>query len=287
MEAQFIGQAVWYGLVNGTSYVVFSVGLTLIFGVMGVLNLAHGEIAMLGAMLAYALMTYLGLNYFLALPLSVILIGACGVIFNRVAILPLVSASPLSVLLSTIGLSYILLNGSAAIWGSDIYALDFPLKEVMQAGGIRISQESIMLLLLGAAGVVSVYFLLTKVRLGKCMRATSQNLIGANLVGINTNRVYDFTLVIASALAALGGVLIGTIWTASPYLGQRLLMKGFVIVIVGGMGNITGVIGVGLAIGILEAIFGVFVSPYFREAFIYGIMIVVLLLKPEGLFAGR
>ena len=203
MEVNFVAQAVWYGLVNGASYVVFAIGLTLIFGVMGVLNLAHGELAMLGAMFVFSLTASLGLSYFLALPLAVVVVAASGVIFNRVAILPLVRASPLSVFLSTIGVSYILLNGSAAIWGSDVRVLSSPLTAVMQVGVIRISQESVMLLVLGAVGVAALYLLLTKVRLGKSMRATSQNLTGASLVGINVNRMYDFTLVIASALAAL------------------------------------------------------------------------------------
>ena len=287
MEVNFIAQAVWYGLVNGASYVVFAIGLSLIFGVMGVLNLAHGEIAMLGAMFAFSLMASLGVPYFLALPIAVVVIAASGVIFNRVAILPLVRSSPLSVFLSTIGVSYILLNGSAAIWGSNIRTLHSPLTAIIPVGDIRVSQESIMLLVLGAIGVAALYLLLTKARLGKSMRATSQDLTGASLAGINTNRVYDSTLVIACALAALAGVLIGTIWTANPFLGQRLLLKGFVIVIVGGMGNIPAVVGIGLGIGILEALFGTFVSPYYREAFIYGIMIVVLMFKPEGLFARR
>ena len=287
MEINFVAQAVWYGLINGASYVIFAIGLILIFGVMSVFNIAHGEIAMIGAMFAYALMTYLGLNYFLALPLAIALVGGCGVILNRVAIKPL-RTSPLSVYLSTIAVGFILLNGDIAIFGINVYRVTPPFTgRAAQVAGVVISQEAVLLLLLGAAGMVALHLILTKTWLGKTMRATAQNSTGASLIGINTNRVYDSTLFVASALAALAGVLIATVWTVSPYMGQRLLLKGFVVVILGGMGNIMGVVAIGLGIGILEALFGTFVSPFFREAFIYGIMIVVLMLKPEGLFAVR
>ena len=119
------------------------------------------------------------------------------------------------------------------------------------------------------------------------MRATAQNPIGANLSGINTKRVYDYTMMISAGLAALSGVLLAPVLSAHPSMGQPLLLTGLVIVIVGGLGNLNGTIIVGLLIALLEALFGQYVSTFYRGAFIYGIMIVVLLFRPQGLFAKR
>ncbi len=283
-----LGQSAWYGLVNGAAYVAFAIGVSLIYGVMGALNLAHGELSMLGAMFTYTLMTNLGMPYFAAFILAIVLVAICGLVLHRVSIRPLIHKSPLSVILATLAVGYIILHVSGEVWGSVPYALDSPFTGVMEVpGGIRISMERGMLLLFAVLGVVVLYLLLNRTGAGKRMRATAQNVTGARLVGINTDRVFDLAMIISAALAGLSGIIIATVWSASTFIGQRIFIKGFVIVIIGGMGNIWGVIAIGLAIGIAEAIFGAFVSPYYREAFIYGIMVVALLLKPEGIFTKR
>jgi branched-chain amino acid transport system permease protein len=199
----------------------------------------------------------------------------------------LLHKSPTSVILSTLAVSYIVLHATGQVWGSIPYALDFPFSGVAEVGGVRISMERGMLLLSATVAVVALYLLLNKTMAGKRMRATAQDVIGARLIGIDTNRVHDYTIIVAASMAALSGIAIATVWSASTFIGQRMLIKGFVIVIIGGLGNIWGVIAVGLAVGISEALFGAFVTPYYREAFIYGIMVVILLLKPHGLFAER
>jgi branched-chain amino acid transport system permease protein len=281
------GQLWWYGLEHGAVYVVFAMGLTLGFGVMGIMNLAHGEICMLGAMGVYTLMAYLGLSFFPAAALSIVLVSAFGVLFNWVAVRPLVERNPMSVLLATIAMSFILVNGGNIVWGTTPKVLKFPFPHVFRPGGVAVSMKGITLVIVSAIAVIALYLFLGKTQIGKVMRATSQHPVGARLVGINIRRTYTYTMVVASALAAIAGIFLLPLVAAFPAMGQGLLITGFVVVIVGGMGNVTGCVVVGLAIGIIEAMFGQYVNMLFRGAFIYGIMIVVLLLKPEGLFARR
>ena len=144
-----------------------------------------------------------------------------------------------------------------------------------------------MLFVAGGVTIVGLHLLLTKTRLGKMMRATAQNLTGARLIGTNTQRVYDFTLIIASAIAGLAGILMLLISTAYPTMGQPLLLMGFSVVIVAGMGNLKGAVVVGLSLGVMEALFGQYVDTYFRSAFVYAVMVIVLLLRPQGLFGKR
>lgn len=284
MDWIVFGQQVWYGLISGVTYVLFAAGLTLIFGVMGVFNMAHGELYMLGAMLLGSLMLYLGMNYFLAAVICIVSIGVLGLILNRLAIQPLIHASLLTIFISTIGLSFVMLHGSIAIWGGIPILIDPPLGEVLNVGGVRISQHSVMVFVVGAIAIAGMILLLTRSKLGKQMRATAQNLTGARLVGIRVEKVYAYTTVVASVLAGLAGVLVAPLLVAYSTMGQNILIKGFCVVVVGGMASIKGAIIFGLSIGVLEALFGQYVSPLHRSVFIYGVMVVVLILKPEGLF---
>lgn len=287
MELVIFAQIFWYGLMQGAVYVIFAMGLTLGFGVMGIMNLAHGELCMLGAMGVYSLMTYLGLPFFPAAAICIVLVAMFGILFNRVAVQPLIEKNPLSVLLSTIAVSLILIHGGNALWGTVPKVIKFPFLQTMNLGGVFISAKGVMLVFVSAMTVTVLYLFLGKTKIGKVMRATSQNPIGARLVGININRTYTYTMIVASSLAAISGIFLFPILAAFPGMGQGLLITGFVVVIVGGMGNVTGCVVIGLAIGIIEAMFGQYVNMLFRGAFIYGIMIIALLVKPEGLLTRR
>ena len=260
------GQMLWYGIMQGAVYVVFAMGLTLGFGVMRIMNMAHGELCMLGAMGLYSIMTYLHLPFFLAAGLSIAMVGGFGILFNYVAIQPLIEKNPLSVLLATIAVSFILVHGGNALWGTVPKVIRFPYDKVFSLGGIAISAEGMTLVLISAITVIGLYIFLRKTTMGKIMRATSQNPIGARLVGINIKRTYIYTVVVACALAAIAGVFLFPVLAAFPAMGQGLLITGFVVVIVGGMGNVTGCVVIGLAIGIIEALFGLYVNMLFRGA---------------------
>lgn len=282
-----IVQAAWFGVVAGVNYALFAIGLTLVFGILFVANLAHGELFMLGAILAYVLMTHLGMNFFLAAFITIALVAAFGFVFNRIAIQPVRARSTWAPLISTLGMSLILLYGILATLGPTAHFLETPFTGITHIGTMGVSTEGIVLFGIGSAAIVWLHSFLRRARIGKDMRATIQNPVGATLCGINTSRVYDYTLIIASGFAALGGILLAVLCTADPFMGQAMLLKGFAIVIVAGMGNLAGTVILGVIIGVTESLFSVLVTPYFRETLIYGILIIVLLLKPEGLFTRR
>ncbi len=287
MEWITIVQATWFGLVTGVNYALFATGLTLVFGMMFVVNMAHGALFMIGAIVAYVLMTFLGMNFFLAAVIAIVSVAAFGFAFNRIAVQPLITKSPWTVLLSTIGISMMLLHGVLATLGPTAHFVETILTGITYIGEISVATEGIVLFGVGSAAIAAVHLFLRRAKIGKDMQATIQNPVGASLCGINTRRVYDYTLIMASGLAALGGILMAVLYSMNPFMGQSMLIKGFVIVIVAGMGNLMGAAILGVAIGVAESLFSVLVTPYFRETFIYGIMVIVLLLRPEGLFARR
>lgn len=287
MSWDIIGQQLWNGLLNGSIYVIFAAGLSLVFGVMRVINMAHGELTMLGAMLLYTATGLVGLGYFAGAVLVVAIMALAGFLVNRVTVRPFLGQSELVVILSTVALSFILLNGSLVVWGSTPKGVDAPFNEIVKLGDVHITTAGLLLVGVCFAAVLTLYLMLTRTKLGKMTRATGQNLLGARLIGINTTAVYDTTLIIASGLAALAGVLIVLVSTSSPNLGQPLLITGFAVVIVAGMGNVAGAVAVGLFLGVTEALFGQFISTYYRQGYLYVVMIVVLLLRPQGLFGRR
>jgi branched-chain amino acid transport system permease protein len=280
------GQQVWNGAVNGVAYVLFALGLTLIFGVLEVTNIAHGEFFMLGAMLLATLEEFLGINFFVALIPAVLIVAGIGLVAHRVAIRPLLAADPLSTLLSTLAVSYILLNASILFWPFP-KTVQTPLPGILNLGGVRITEASLASFALGGLIIAGLYLFLARVRMGKEIDATSQNRVGASLTGINVNNIYELTFILAAALAAFAGGLVGPLWQANTTMGQVVILKGFAIVVVAGMGNVMGCLWVGLLIGIAESLFGQYVAMYYKEGFIFGIMIISMLLRPEGLFGRR
>jgi len=286
MDWVVFGQQVWNGLANGVAYVIFALGLTLIFGVLKVTNIAHGEFFMLGAMALVSFQELLGINFFIALILSTLLVAGLGIVSNRIAVRPLLAASPLSTLLSTLAVSYILLNTSIIIWPFP-KSVRPPVSGTLDFGGIRITAASLISFGIGGLVIAGLYFFLSKLKLGKEIDATSQSRVGASLTGINVKKIYDLTFVIAAALAAIGGALVAPLWQANTSMGQYVLLKGFAIVVVAGMGNVLGCLWVGLLAGVSEALFGQYVAMYYKEGFLFGVMVISLLLKPEGLFTRR
>ncbi|MCJ7791798.1 MAG: branched-chain amino acid ABC transporter permease [Dehalococcoidia bacterium] len=227
-----ISQILWVGLELGVVYVLISLGLTLVFGVMKVVNFAHGELCMLGAMMVYTLMAFVKFPFTAAVICSMALVAAFGVIVNRLAIRPLIKASPVTIMLSTMALSFIIIYLGNFIWTNQARQIEAPFQETLQVAGITMSGQTIMLIVVGIVAVILLYLFLDKTQLGKLMRATSQDMTGARLVGINVNRIYDYTLIIASGLAALAGIFVMPVINAFPSMGQNLLPIAFAVVIV-------------------------------------------------------
>jgi len=273
---------------NGSGYILFAAGMALTFGVMRVMNFAHGEIYMMGGMLTYALTRSAGLNIVEAAVLAIIIVAILGLVVNRVVIQPVLAVSAAAPLLATIALSFILLNGAGAIW-SNIARIILPsaLFGTVRGGGLAISYAGLAVIGAGILIAVGLHVFMAKAPLGKQMRATVQNITGASLVGINTKRIYDFTLIISSALAALGAILLGFIHTVNPAMGQPVLLIGFVIVVVAGMGNLLGAAVTAVGVGIVESLLVTYAVPEYAEAMIYVMLIIILLIRPEGLFTRK
>jgi branched-chain amino acid transport system permease protein len=273
---------------NGSGYILFAAGMALTFGVMRVMNFAHGEIYMMGGMLTYALTRSAGLNIVEAAVLAIIIVAILGLVVNRVVIQPVLAVSAAAPLLATIALSFILLNGAGAIW-SNIARIILPsaLFGTIRGGGVAISYAGLAVIAAGILIAVGLHVFMAKAPLGKQMRATVQNITGASLVGINTKRIYDFTLIISSALAALGAILLGFIHTVNPAMGQPVLLIGFVIVVVAGMGNLLGAAITAVGVGIVESLLVTYAVPEYAEAMIYVMLIIILLIRPEGLFTRK
>lgn len=280
-------QAIVFGLLTGVNYAIFATGLTLVFGVMFVVNMSHGELFMLGAVIVWALMKFVHMNYFFAVFVAIVLVAAFGFVLNRVAVRPLLSRPPWLILIATLGISMILLQGTIGIVGRTGLSIRSPFSGYTNIGGLTIAKDRIMVLCVASVSIVALYILIKATKLGKDMRATIQSPVGAALCGINTDRVYDFVLIIASGMAALGGAFTVPLFTADELIGQSMLLKGFAITVAAGMGNLAGALILGVVFGVIESLFSQFVDPYFKDSFIFGIMIIVLLVKPQGLFTRR
>ncbi|QEC47428.1 branched-chain amino acid ABC transporter permease [Baekduia soli] len=287
MNWHIFGQQLWNGVLNGAIYVLFASGVSLIFGVMRVINMAHGEVAMLGAMSMYELMAKVGLGFWPSVVITLVAAGVIGAVVNRIAVQPVVKSSQLNVLLTTLALSIVLVEGATAVLGSDTKGIKVPYRHVFHPFGLNIPMSGILVLILMVAAMTGLFLFLARTRFGRMARATGENTFGAQVVGINTRRVYDYTLALGSLLAGLAGVAVILTSDATPTLGQPLLLIGFATVIVAGIGSISGAVVVGMWFGITGAMFGQYVSSTYSEAYIYATMIVVLLLWPHGLFGQR
>lgn len=284
----------WQQLVNGltlgSTYSLIALGYTLIMGVLNIVNMAHGEIFMFGAFVGLILVTYLNVNIFVAM-IGAALTGAfLGILLERVALRPLRSkaVSHLAPLISTIGVSIFLESVALKIFGPQ--SRDFPsvFTAVYEIGPMRVSLVQIVILAISFSLMLVLRFWLAKTRIGKALRATSENIETANLLGINTNRIIVLTVSLASALGSVAGVLVGLAFNAvEPTMGITMGLKGLAVLILGGMGSITGAMVGGLILGIAEVFSVAYGSSSFRDAIAFGMIIVILFIRPQGLFGSR
>jgi len=273
------------GLANGMGYVLIAVGLTLVFGVLRVVNFAHGEFFMLGAYVTYYGMTLAGLDYISALLVATLLVAGLGILANRFFFQPLKKEHEFTILLSSLGLALLLSHLAETIFGADPKYVDTPYSDAtFSLGEITVTQQRIGVILVASAMIAATYWFIKHTRMGKMMQATAQNPEGAALTGINTRFVHAYTFALACALAALSGALVGPTAMLYPTVGDWAVLKGFIVVVMGGLGSVTGALMGGLILGIAESLGGGYISLGFKEAIGYAIIIVVLLLRPNGLF---
>ena len=278
-------QQVANGLVNGMSYVLIAVGLTLVFGVLRIVNFAHGEFYMLGAFLTYFAMSLTGM----ASPggfVAVFLVAAFGVAANRLLFKPLRREHEFTILMVSLGLSLMVANGGDLLFGADPKYIKSPFAdEVVELGDVFLTWQRILVFVAAGVLISGFYLFLRFTRMGKMMQATAQNRDGAALSGIDIDWVYTYTFALAGGLAAAAGALLGPTAAIFPHIGEWAVLKAFIVVVMGGLGSMGGAVVGGLALGIVEALGANYISIAFKDAIGYGIIVLVLLWRPAGLFA--
>ncbi len=279
------------GLMLGATYSLVAIGYTLIFGVLGLLHFAHGEVLMAGAFMGLYIILWSGLPLYIALPLAMVATGMLGIVIDLLAIRPLRKDFHLAPLLSTIGVTIIIQNLAVKLFGG--YGTRFPdaIKTVhYKTGPFFISSINILILGVSLFLMVVLYFFIAKSKIGKAMRAVSESHITAGFLGVNVDRVVLITFGIASALAGAAGVLIGIAFHAiTPFIGLTFALKGLVVMLLGGLGNVVGAMIGGLILGMAE-VMSIALLPTeinLQDIFSFGIMIIILIFKPAGLFGSR
>lgn len=287
MDWTLFAQQVANGLVNGMNYVLISTGLTLVFGVLRVINFAHGEFYMLGAFLTYFGIATLGLGYIPSVLLATLVVGGLGVAVNNLFFWPLRREHEFTILLSSLGLALLITHGAEIVFGHDPKYLASPYTdEIVEIGTVIVTQQRALVFAAAVVVLCATYAAIRWTTFGKMMRATAQNAEGAALTGVNIRFVHSLTFVLACGLAALAGALVGPLAMIFPHVGSWAVLKGFIVVILGGLGSVPGALVGGLTLGVVEALAGGYISLGFMEAIGYAIIILVLLWRPQGLFGG-
>ncbi len=280
------------GFVLGGIYALIAVGYTMVYGIIQLINFAHGEIFMFGAYLAFSLITVFNVPFWVALPVSMLLCAILGMLLDIIAYRPLRNAPRLSALITAIGMSLVLQNLARIIWGARQRSFPteslptFFLSEqaIRIPGGAALPYRDVFIILLAVLLMVGLNRLIYLTKIGKAMRACAQNPMAANLMGIKTNRVIAVTFAIGSALGAVAGIMVGLREAIEPTMGYYKGVAAFAAAVLGGIGNITGAMLGGLLIGVAEVLGAGYISSGYRLAIAYIIMIVVILIRPSGLF---
>ena len=274
-------QQVLNGLTLGGIYSLVALGLTLVYGILHVPNFAHGAFYMAGAFVSFHLMSVYGFNYWLAMLGSAL---SVAVLAERLVFHPLRHASGLHPMIAAIGILLFLEAGAQAIWGADFHRMQTPYTGILDLGGVTAPVQRLLIIAAAFALMVVLHLFLRKTVTGSTIIAMAQNREGASLVGIDANRVAMLTFAISGVLAAVAATLYAPINLVYPAMGHLVITKAFVIIILGGMGSVPGAIVGGLIIGFAESFGAFYISTDYKDIIAFVLLVVILSLRPEGLF---
>jgi len=280
------------GITLGSIYAVVALGFTLVFGVLGIINMAHGEIFMMGAFVGVILTGVLGWPLWLAFLAAVAFTGMLGYLLEKFALRPLrgkKGVSHLAPLISTIGVSILLENLSHHFFGAGNKPFRTPFAEIsFEVGSITIYLVQLVIFAIAVVLMIGLSYWLSKTKAGKALRATAENLETASILGVDTKRIIILTVVIASAMGGIAGILVGMAFNSvSPQMGLAIGLKGLAIIILGGMGNVKGAVVGGLILGLSETILVAYGDSGYRDAIAFIMIIFILLLRPQGIFGQK
>jgi len=273
------------GLMLGSVYALLALGYTMVYGIIKLINFAHGDIYMLGAYFGYFFIKVLHLNFFIALILAMAVSAIIGVVIEYVAYRPLRHSPRIAVLISALGISFLLENGMTYLYGSDQRSFPQAIKTVQyHFYGIQVSNIQLIIAVTSIVLMLLLTYIVKNTKMGRAMRAVSADPDAASLMGININHTISFTFAFWSAFAAAGGVLIGLYYNSiDPLMGMTPGLKAFVAAVLGGIGIIPGAAVGGWLIGILETMVQATAFSDYKDAIVYAMLIVILLIKPTGI----
>ncbi len=281
-----IGQVLISGVLAGALYALVALGLALIFGVMRVINIAHGPLLMLGAYVTWFLHNRAGMNPFLAVPVAMVALFVVGLLLQRTLVFRVVGAPELSSLLLTFGISIALVNLTQLAFTSNLRTVEY-ITGSWIVGGLALSKARTIAFVFASTLTALAFVFLRSTRLGKAIRATSQSREVALVCGIDVNRIHLLTFGLASALAAAGGGLLAVIVAIQPEMGGVWTFKSFLVIVLGGAGNYPGALLGGMLLGLVEQLASLFLTTQLSEVVAYVLLVLVLLVRPSGLLGGR
>lgn len=286
--SSIIPQLVVNGLVTGSIYVLVALSLGLLFGVLGVPDYAQGALLMLGGFGTFFLVSQYGVPFLLAVPAVMVTVGLLGAVEHRLTFHYVQDRPPAIMLVLSLAIFIFYQNLAVILWTGESRQFDIPqvLNETFTLFGATATHMRWLTIALAVAMVVALYLFVRFTTVGTAMRAISQNRDVAYLMGINVNRISVLTFGIASALSAMAGGLLGAIFPVDPFMGQSEVLRGFIIIILGGAGNIAGAFVGGMALGLLESLSMYYISSEYTTAIVFLVLIVTLVIKPEGLTGG-
>jgi len=284
MTFNVLVQAIISGILVGGVYALIGIGLTIIFGVMRVINFAHGELMMVGMYMTYFLFTLAGIDPFVSIVITIPLMFIFGGILQKVFINRIIGTLPQNQILLTIGLGLIMSNSIMLAFTSDYKILTTSYSSAsVSIAGISVSEPLTISFLITAVITAVLYWFLMKTDMGQAMRATSQDREAAQLMGINVQRMSILAFGLGASLAGTAGALISPTYYIFPQVGSAFTLKAFVIVVLGGMGSVIGATLGGIIIGVVESVGAVTISSDWKDVLVFTIFLLVLLVKPSGL----
>ena len=279
------------GMSLGSVYAIIALGYTMVYGIAKMLNFAHGDVIMVGAYVSFCAVQYWNLPPALAIVVAMVACTVLGILIERLAYKPLRQATSLAVLITAIGMSYLLQNAALLIWGSNTKSfpnmIGLPAISLMD-GQLIIKGEAIVTIVVCVVIMIALTLFTSKTKMGKAMRVVSEDKGAAELMGINVNQTISVTFAIGSALAAIAGVLLCTAYPAlTPTTGSMPGIKAFTAAVFGGIGSIPGAMIGGILLGVIEILGKAYISMELGDAFVFAVLIIVLLVKPTGLLGKK
>ena len=280
-------QQIFNGLTIGSVYTLVALGLTVVFGILGIAHFAHGSLAMFGGYLTFVFSTSMGLSFFASIAMAMPVGALMGMLIERLAYRPVRDAPHINAFIIALGLTMMLEGGNLLLFGADQVIIQTPYQQVFDFGGIFVAQLRMVVIVTAVTLVAVVTILLLKTKTGKSVRAVAQNRYAAVLMGVNVNFVSSVVFAISSALGVAAGALIGALLALAPGVGESFAVKGFAVLILGGLGSLPGAIFGGLVLGVSESLAAGFLSSAYKDVISFLIMILVLLVMPQGLMGKK